>query len=159
MRRYKLVALGGTFNILHKGHKALIERAFEISDKVLIGITSDEFAKELGKELMNPYPVRAKKVKEFLEEKFPKREYVIFKLNDHFGQALDNENLEALVVSEETKPNWELLNKLREERGLKPVEGIIVEMVKAEDGSRISSSRIKKGEIDEEGKLLKQNNF
>ncbi|GBC75530.1 hypothetical protein HRbin06_00848 [archaeon HR06] len=62
--------------------------------------------------------------------------------------------MEAIVVSEETKERAKYLNKLRRERGLKPLKIVVVEMVKAEDGLRISSSRIRRGEIDEEGRRL-----
>ena len=37
------VCIGGTFNLLHKGHKLLIKKAFEVAGKngsVLIGVTS-----------------------------------------------------------------------------------------------------------------------
>ena len=37
-------AVAGTFDVLHEGHKALIRRAFEVGDKVFIGMTSDRMA-------------------------------------------------------------------------------------------------------------------
>ena len=40
------VCLGGTFDLLHAGHEALLAKAFAIGDKeVIIGITSDAMAK------------------------------------------------------------------------------------------------------------------
>ena len=43
-KRYQQVALGGTFDKFHEGHRELIKKAFEIGQEVLIGVTSDEFA-------------------------------------------------------------------------------------------------------------------
>jgi pantetheine-phosphate adenylyltransferase len=62
----------------------------------------------------------------------------------------------ALVASHETKAKARLLNEMRAKKGLKPVEVIAVELVKAEDGSPISSTRIRAGEIDSRGRLLKR---
>jgi len=42
---------------------------------------------------------------------------------------------------------------LRAEKNLSPVEIIIVPMVLAKDGSRISTTRIRNSEIDKEGNL------
>ncbi len=38
------VAVAGTFDVLHDGHLALLRRAFEVGDEVVVGITSDEMA-------------------------------------------------------------------------------------------------------------------
>ena len=38
------VALGGTFEVIHKGHRALFTKAFAMGDEVLIGLTSDHLA-------------------------------------------------------------------------------------------------------------------
>ena len=46
---YKLVAIAGTFDRLHKGHRFFISEAFKQGEKVLIGLTSDAFAKAKGK--------------------------------------------------------------------------------------------------------------
>ena len=46
---FNLVALGGTFDIIHSGHIALLDKGFSISEKVIIGLTSDSFAAKNGK--------------------------------------------------------------------------------------------------------------
>ena len=47
MSKYKRGAVGGTFDILHIGHKHLLETTFRISDEVIIGVSSDNFVNKL----------------------------------------------------------------------------------------------------------------
>ena len=44
MKKYKRVAVGGTFDKFHYGHRSLIAKAFEIGENVEIGVTSNVFA-------------------------------------------------------------------------------------------------------------------
>ena len=60
-----------------------------------------------------------------------------------------------IVVSEETFDVAVEINRIRKERGMTEMEIVKIPMIKAEDGRPISSSRIKKGEIDEEGRLIR----
>jgi pantetheine-phosphate adenylyltransferase len=53
MSQFTLVAMGGTFDIIHKGHITLLEKAFSISTNVIIGLTSDELAEKIGKKILN----------------------------------------------------------------------------------------------------------
>ena len=50
-------AVAGTFDILHDGHKALLARAFEVGDTVVVGITSDRMAGE-GRDVSVPLHLR-----------------------------------------------------------------------------------------------------
>ncbi|MFI5421053.1 MAG: adenylyltransferase/cytidyltransferase family protein, partial [Nitrososphaerales archaeon] len=47
-RLYRCIALGGTFDHIHKGHVELLDRAFETAESVFIGLTSDTFAANSG---------------------------------------------------------------------------------------------------------------
>ena len=151
--KYEIVALGGTFDIIHAGHIALLKRGFAISKKVIIGLTSDKFALKNGKELVNKYEKRHSSLKLLIEEKFLGSKYEIAKLENDFGPAVVEGNIEALIVSTETQDKGEILNKLRAEKNLQPVKIISVSMVLAEDGNRISTTRIRDMEIDFNGKL------
>ena len=64
--------------------------------------------------------------------------------------------MEALVASPETASRLELANRLRAEKGFPPLALVTIDWVSAEDGKPISSTRIRKGEIDAEGRLRRE---
>lgn len=153
MSEFSLVAMGGTFDIIHKGHLTLLSKAFSISSKVIIGLTSDELAEKRGKKTLNKYSKRFETLVHTINTNFPNHLYQISKLDNDFGPAVLEENVEALILSDETGNQGAILNQLRAEKNLSPVKVVIVPMVLAQDGNRISTSRIKNSEIDEEGNL------
>ncbi|QUC64867.1 pantetheine-phosphate adenylyltransferase [Nitrosopumilus sp. K4] len=153
MPKFDLVAMGGTFDIIHKGHIALLDKAFSISANVIIGLTSDDLAKKRGKTLQNPYQKRYEILEKTIKQNFPNMSYQISKLENDFGPAVLEKDVQALVVSEETGEQGSVLNKLRKEKNLEPVKVIVVPMILAKDGTRISTTRIKNSEIDTEGNL------
>jgi pantetheine-phosphate adenylyltransferase len=145
--------MGGTFDIIHSGHMALLNKAFSISTKVIIGVTSDQLAVKKGKNPENDYSKRISLLKSTIEENFPDSAYEISKLENEFGPAVLEESVKALIVSEETSDKGILLNKLRAERNLSPVKIVVVPIVLAKDGKAISTTRIKNSEIDSHGNL------
>ena len=153
MKSFDLVAMGGTFDIIHSGHMALLNKAFSISTKVIIGVTSDQLAVKKGKNPENDYSKRISLLKSTIEENFPGSVYQISRLENEFGPAVLEESVKALIVSEETSDKGTLLNKLRAERNLPPVKIVVVPMVLAKDGKAISTTRIKNSEIDSHGNL------
>ena len=153
MESFDLVAMGGTFDVIHSGHIALLNKAFSISSKVIIGLSSDQLATKKGKNLVNDYSKRLSLLKSVIEKNFPNISYEISKLENDFGPAVIEGSVKALVVSEETSNKGLLLNGLRAERNLPPVKIVVVPMVLAEDGKAISTTRIKNSEIDSSGNL------
>ena len=154
MSEFSLVAIGGTFDIIHKGHLTLLSNAFDISDKVIIGLTSDELAEKKGKLSINKYEKRLENLTQVISKEFPNSSFQISKLNNDFGPAVLEKGVEALVVSDEKSNQGTVLNQLRAEKKLSPVKIITVPMFLAKDGKRISTTRIKNSEIDVEGNLL-----
>ncbi|RLF17641.1 MAG: phosphopantetheine adenylyltransferase [Thermoprotei archaeon] len=155
--RYRRVAVGGTFDRLHKGHKALLSKAFEEGVEVYLGLSSDSMIedKKLA-ERVESFEKRLEALKAFLEERGWVSRTKIVELKRPEGLLLDDPSIEALVVSEETKKRAEEINEARVKKGLPPLSLVVIPMVKAEDGKPISSTRIRAGEIDENGRLLKK---
>jgi pantetheine-phosphate adenylyltransferase len=148
------VCIGGTFNSLHKGHKLLIEKAFEVAGEqgsVFIGISTGEIIKE--KKDTKSFEEREKAIKKYLYEKDFIKRATIKPIRDKYGPSIEEE-FDAIVISPETRKVAEEINEKRKKKGKKPLEIIQIPFVLAEDGCPISSSRIKKHEIDEDGRLL-----
>ncbi len=147
------VALGGTFDPVHDGHRALFERAFELGN-VTVGLTSDELAPKTRH--VERYVRSFTDRKRDLEAELASiaaahdREYTVRKLEEPTGIAVEPQ-FDALVVSPETRDGGERINEIRTERGHDPLDIVVVDHVPAEDGDRISSTRIVAGEIDEHG--------
>lgn len=154
--RFKKVAVGGTFEFLHDGHIAILTKAFEVGERVLVGITSDEMGLEKDSVGIQPLGVRMQALRDLLVKRGWIKRAEIYVISDPFGPALDDPKLEAIVVSPETRPRAEELNRIRASKGLRKLQVIEIPFVLAEDGTPISSARIRYGEMDEHGRLKKR---
>ncbi len=154
--KYKTVATGGTFDHIHRGHMALLAKSFEAGETVVIGVTSDAFARKEGKSPDEPYRERLEALEALIHRRFPGRKYIIAKLDDYFGPGIASPEVQAIVVTKETAPRVPIANALRESKGFPPLDVVLVDYVLADDSKLISSTRIRRGEIDTEGKLLKK---
>lgn len=93
-------------------------------------------------------------LEQYLRLEFPDRHYEISKLEDQFGHAIFSDKIDAIAVSTETLPAVEIANRKRRELGLPELKVETVPMIAADDGTKISSTRIRSGEINQEGKLV-----
>jgi len=155
LRKFQVVAVGGTFDLVHKGHRKLLDTAFEIGETVMIGVTSDRFAKKLHKpHKVDSYEIREKELKKLLRRKNRLGRSIIVGLEDPYGPTTKDNNIDALVVSQRTKPTAQLINRLRRRKGLRPLHIVPITLVHAQDSRPISTTRIRRGRIDREGRIL-----
>lgn len=154
-RKFALVALGGTFSILHKGHKSLLLTAFKVADEVIIGLSTDYLVKKIVKKhYVPPYEIRFRNLCRFLAEKNLIHRARIVPLIDPYGPSIDEDKLEAIVVSEEGYKRALEINDIRICCNLPPLKIIRIEMIMADDGKPLSCTRILHGEINSEGHII-----
>ena len=149
------VCIGGTFDHLHNGHKALITKAFEIAGKegsVFIGIIKGELAQKKGN--IEPYIKRKQAVKRFLSDKKLSENVIIKPIYEKYGPSI-NGDFDAIIISPDTYSTAEEINIKRRDRNMKPLAIIEIPFVLAEDQQPISSSRIRKKIINNRGEVLK----
>jgi len=152
------VAIGGTFDPIHDGHRALLRKALELgNDGVVVGLTSDELAPKTRPKPreIRPFEERRNALLEELGSLDEDgRDFTVERLDDPYGVASEDPEFDALVVSPETEEGGERINQLRRERGYEPLEVVVVPHVMADDGEPISSTRVVEGVIDTEGNVL-----
>jgi len=157
-KKYNCLTVGGTFDLLHKGHESLFEQAFKISKKVVIGITSDDYVKRKGKKgRLENYNKRKKGVEEFLKKAGWRQKGEIRKIKDMFGPLRERTEIEAMVVSQQTAESADKINVWRKKKGLKELDIIETAMVLAEDRRILSSCRIRAGEVNRQGVVWAEN--
>jgi pantetheine-phosphate adenylyltransferase len=152
---YDWAAIGGTFDQLHKGHKTLLRRAFELGKNVLIGLTTEDMIKHKPDwEIIASYEDRKSELEKWLEAECYSDRYIIRPLYDKYGPAISMSELQLIVVSEDTCPVAKEINEIRRENHLSLLHIAVLTMVMAEDQISISSTRIRAGEIDRDGHLI-----
>ena len=146
--------MGGTFDILHIGHRALLNRAAKEGKSVLVGLTTDERARQgRSVENLNSYTIRKQNLETLLSSLGFLEKFEIVPLNTDWGPSVIDEDFGAIIVSEETKATAENINKIRNKDGKSELKIVVVPMLKSADNKYISSSRIRDKEIDSEGNL------
>jgi len=142
--KYRRVVLGGTFSLLHAGHRYLLRHALSLAEEVVVGVTSDEFARKLGKSHpVEPYEVRALRVLRYCLRKARRGQRVIIApIDDIEGPAGSDPAIEAIVATEETLVNALKVALGRLDKGMRPLDVVVVEPLLGPDGEPLSSTKL-----------------
>ncbi len=152
--KYDLIASGGTFDLLHKGHKSFLAQVVKLADKVIVGVTSDSYVSSFKIDNYEDYKTREKNVYEYLKTLSAPNKIEILEINDIYGPVLSkNFKAGAIAVTPQTNRTTIGINEKRVEMGLPELSIEVLEMDPAEDGGFISSTRIRNGEINRDGRL------
>jgi cytidyltransferase-like protein len=155
MEHYDLVASGGTFDMLHRGHEEFIKYQLKISKKILLGITSDEYiAKNPKQHVVQDFEERKKGVEVFLKSQKSLTRVEIIKIDSADPDEMKQRKVDAIVVTRDTENGAAIINTKREKDGLPPLKVLVYDMVPAYDGEPISSTRVRKNEITPNGMRL-----
>ena len=163
---FNCVAVGGTFDGLHYGHRKLLTLAVSsvtpVTGKLMVGITVDEMltSKQFA-EYIPSLKERIKGVREFLHRLAPgmKNRIIIEPIADAYGppgKVPEGSKYDALVLSHETLDNGVKLNHYREETlGFEPLTLLCTRRTEAYGMSSTTLRRLRSmAKIDEaEGAL------
>lgn len=147
-----ITVLGGTFSRLHKGHKLMIRTAFDTGNRVILGLTTDDYLRKHKAYRGYSYATRKRSLERFMST--CGSDYEILPLETGSGNTETNPDYDAIVVSQETSRNAATINEKRKRNGLKPMKIISVPIVLAEDLFPMSSSRIIAGELRTSGSRI-----
>ena len=145
---HSLGLVGGTFDRFHAGHRALIDYGLSKCQRLEVWLTSDQIAQAKDSRIES-WSERSQKFVESIAEESSRISIHI--LEDEDGPAPWHENASAILCTPETLVGCKRINQMRQSNGLDSLEILNFEHVMGHDGKPISSSRIRKGEIDRDG--------
>src|SRR3989442_13210224 len=87
--RYRAVAVGGPFDILHIGHAKLLAKAFEIGELVFVGLTGDRLASKLNKDhSVGTFTVRRRNLQQLMKARCCLNRSRITELKDSLRRSI-----------------------------------------------------------------------
>ena len=158
--QYHHLVLGGTFDHVHIGHEALLTRALSLASHVTIGLTSDAYIsrfKSHHASFIQSFQLRKQALEIFIALHGWGERVTIVPINTAAGPTVDSEQgmqFDVILVTPDTKMAATGINDQRKALDLPLLVIEEMQMVNARDDQKISSTRIRAGEVDMNGNLL-----
>ncbi|ORY06735.1 Nucleotidylyl transferase [Basidiobolus meristosporus CBS 931.73] len=130
-KHYPVVAVGGTFDHLHAGHKILLSMSVWLAEERLIcGISGAEMlVKKKHAHMIEPLETRMEKTLKFLRRIKPSIAYEVVPIHDTCGPTNKDPNIQAIVVSKETLPGAYEINRQRSEKNFNELDIKVIEVI------------------------------
>lgn len=156
---FKTVAVGGTFDRFHAGHRLLLgATALVATERVFIGITSDKLLENKArKERLQGYAERSMQALSYTKAVRGTLDVTVGPLTDPNDPPLcaKEEDFDAIVVSEETLSGAMWINEVRRAAGWHELAIVVVGLLLAHgddldatsNGGKISSSDLREREM------------
>ncbi|KDE09386.1 hypothetical protein MVLG_00292 [Microbotryum lychnidis-dioicae p1A1 Lamole] len=147
---YPVVALGGTFDHLHAGHKILLTLAASLTlRKLIVGVTDTQLlTTKKYHQFLEPIEQRIQTTRDFLEWVRPGIEHHIVPIQDPYGPTATEADIQAIVVSEETRAGGQAVNKKRLEASFNELDIWIIELMEDEPEASKNVSKGPKVEVE-----------
>jgi len=138
---HAVVAVGGTFDHLHAGHKILLSMAVWLARrKIIVGVADDNLlVNKSHRDLIQPLSLRISRVQSFLHLLNPRLQLEVVPIRDVAGPTGWERDVDALVVSKESVAGGEAIAKIREEKGLPPLRQYIIDVIASSPPTRLPS--------------------
>lgn len=144
------VVLGGTFDLLHSGHKILLSDAIlRCKRQLTIGVTDGPMLKSKKLwELIQPIDIRISALQDFLTDVDGTLKYKSVAITDPFGPSTEDPELQCIVVSEETIKGGIKVNEERQKKGMSTLHVHTIDLIPDDAHSnneelKISSSSLR----------------
>lgn len=147
---YDLVAVGGTFDRLHAGHRLLLTVAsWTTKDCLWVGITGSKLLQHKKHvNLISSFEKRAQDVRSFVQQAKPDiPEVRIQELVDAAGASGTDPAVQALVISKETMKGGIAVNEQRQNLGLKKLDLVVVDIL-FQSNSKLSSTALREADFE-----------
>jgi len=139
LQQFENVAIGGSFDQLHNGHrKLLFVAAMVCAKRLTVGVTGANMltTKTLA-EYIDPYETRRDAAAQWLGFVNPSLEYNIVAIEDIYGPTITDATLQAIVVSSETLTGAFKINEVRAQQGMLP---LVILVINRSDSAILSST-------------------
>jgi glycerol-3-phosphate cytidylyltransferase len=117
----------GTFDMFHVGHVRLIQRLTELGDRLIVGVSTDEFNLQKGKRAIFTYPYRAEIISSLkgVDHVIPEETW------DQKLEDIRRHDVDLLVMGEDWAGKFDFLSDACEVRYLPRTRNVSTTSIKA----------------------------